>query len=189
MAALPFDPASLSAPDRALYDAMVARRKAQSAPFDGPYDALMNHPQLCKRVEELGFYLKFEGHLPRPVYQFTVLAVARATGAGFEWADHVAHARAAGVPDAVIATLKDRGLEGAYAPPFAQAAAVLAATLRWQDVPQAAQDEAMAAFGKQGFVELVVLSGFYQMFAAINQGFDVALPGRISMDIVETPKS
>lgn len=180
MAALPFDPAKLSAQDRALYDAMVARRKAQGAPFDGPYDALMNHPQLCKRVEELGFYLKFEGHLPRLVYQFTVLAVARATGAAFEWADHVAHARAAGVPEAVIDTLHNEGLAGHYAPPFAAAASVLDASLRWQDVPQPAQDAAIAAFGMEGIVELVVLSGFYQMFAAINQGFDVAMPKRSS---------
>ena len=54
MAPLPFDPGKLSPQDRALYDAMVARRKAQGAPFGGPYAALMNHPQLCKRVEELG---------------------------------------------------------------------------------------------------------------------------------------
>src|SRR3984893_318454 len=27
--------------------------------------------------------------------------------------------------------------------------------------------------GKRGLVEIVVLSGFYQMFAAINQGFDI----------------
>ena len=180
MAALPFDPAKLSAQDRALYDAMVARRKAQGAPFDGPYDALMNHPQLCKRVEELGYYLKFEGHLPRLVYQFTVLAVAHATGAAFEWADHVAHARAAGVPEAAIDTLQKQGLSGPYDPPFAQAAAVLAASLRWQDVPQPAQDAAIAAFGTEGLVELVVLSGFYQMFAAINQGFAVAMPKRLA---------
>lgn len=180
MAPLPFDPAKLSAQDRALYDAMVARRKAEGAPFDGPYDALMNHPQLCKRVEELGFYLKFQGHLPRLVYQFTVLAVARATGAGFEWADHVAHARAAGVPQAVIDTLHGDGLEGCYPAPFSAAAAVLAASMRWQDIPQPAQSEAITAFGKEGLVELVVLSGFYQMFAAINQGFDVALPRRLA---------
>jgi len=29
--------------------------------------------------------------------------------------------------------------------------------------------------GKHGLVEIVVLSGFYQMFAAINQGFDIKL--------------
>ena len=29
-------------------------------------------------------------------------------------------------------------------------------------------------WGKDGLVEIVVVSGFYQMFAAINQGFDIA---------------
>ena len=36
-----------------------------------------------------------------------------------------------------------------------------------------AQARAVAAWGKHGLVEIVVLSGFYQMFAAINQGFDI----------------
>lgn len=176
MAALPFDPTKLTPENLAIYNAMVARRKKQGAPFDGPYSALMNHPQLCKRVEELGFYLKFEGHLPRLVYQFTVLAVARSTGAAFEWVDHVEHARAAGVPENVINTLQQVGLQGQYQAPFQQAAAVLDASLRWQDIPTDAQNAAIAAFGMEGFVELVVLSGFYQMFSAINQGFDVTLP-------------
>ncbi len=96
MAILPFDPDKLTPEDRDAYDAMVKRRKAHGAPFDGPYAALMNHPQLCRRIEELGYFLKFEGHLPRPIYQFTVLSVARHTGAAFEWADHVGPARAAG---------------------------------------------------------------------------------------------
>lgn len=180
MAALPFDPAELSPQDRALYDDMLARRKAQGAPFGGPYAALMNHPQLCKRVEELGYYLKFEGHLPRLVYQFTVLSVAQSTGAAFEWVDHVAHARAAGVPDKVIATLEKEGLSAHYDPPFSQAAAVLDAALHWRDIPQPAQDAAIAAYGMQGFIELVVLSGFYQMFSGINQGFAISLPKGVS---------
>ena len=36
----------------------------------------------------------------------------------------------------------------------------------------------MTEWGAEGLVEIVVLSGFYQMFAAINQGFDMAA-GRI----------
>ncbi|MBM3563585.1 MAG: carboxymuconolactone decarboxylase, partial [Alphaproteobacteria bacterium] len=52
----------------------------------------------------------------------------------------------------------------------------LEATLSWQNIPQSVQDQAITTFGVEGFVELVVLSGFYQMFSGINQGFDVALP-------------
>ena len=174
MAALPFDPSTLGAGDRIAYDAMVARRAAHGAPFDGPYLALMNHPQLCARIEELGYYLKFQGHLARDVYQFVVLSVARATDAPFEWDDHVANARAAGVPDAGIASLQAAGPGGAaYPAPYAVAAQVLDATLRWQDIPQPVQDAAIADYTMQGFVEVVVLSGFYQLFSTVNKGFAI----------------
>ena len=173
MAALPFDPTTLDPPGRAIFDAMVARRAAHGAPFSGPYLALMNHPQLCKRIEDLGFYLKFEGHLARDVYQFVVLSVARATGAQFEWDDHVAHARTAGVPEAVVATLAHDGPAGHFPAPYALAAQVLASTLPWHDIPPAVQAAAIAAYSLEGFIEIVVLSGFYQMFSAVNQGFDI----------------
>jgi hypothetical protein len=40
------------------------------------------------------------------------------------------------------------------------------------------QVQAVAEWGKDGLVEIVVVSGFYQMFAAINQGFDIQPPGQ-----------
>src|SRR5215470_8632703 len=147
------DSATLPADARALYEKMAARRKAKGEGFGGPYLALLNHPELARRIEELGFFLKFEGALPRTIYQFIVLTVARATGAGFEWHDHIAHARAAGLPEEVIDCI---GTDRAAALPQPYALA-----------------QAVAQWGKHGLVEIVVLSGFYQMFAAINQGFDI----------------
>lgn len=180
MAQLPFDPAKLSPSDLARYTRMVERRKAQGAGFGGPYSALMNHPQLCEKVEDLGYYLKFQGHLPRDVYQFVVLCVARKTGAAFEWIDHVKHAEAAGVPSAVISALQnEEDLDSISLAPYDIVAKVLASTLSWKNVPQALQNESIQRFGVEGFVELVVLSGFYQMFSAINQGFDIALPAGV----------
>lgn len=180
LAELPFDPSALNAGDKAIYEAMVARRKSQGAPFGGPYAALMNHPQLCQKVEDLGYYLKFEGHLTREVYQFVVLSVARETKAAFEWVDHVEHARAAGVPENVLDLLRVNGVSGAEFPdPYRLAAQVLQSTLRWQDIPAEVQSQAIQQYGMYGFVEIVVLSGFYQMFSAINQGFAVALPAGV----------
>jgi 4-carboxymuconolactone decarboxylase len=129
----------------------------------------------------LGFFLKFHGRLPRAVYQFVVLCVARYTNTAFEWVDHLAHAQAAGVPQEAIDTVRRESLATGRLPaPFDTAARVLAATLPWHEVPQEVQDEAIRCFGKEGYVELVVLSGFYQMFSAINQGFGVALPAGAS---------
>ena len=77
MTELDLNPATLPADARALYEKMAARRKAHGEGFGGPYLALLNHPELARRIEELGFFLKFEGALPRTVYQFIVLTVAR----------------------------------------------------------------------------------------------------------------
>jgi 4-carboxymuconolactone decarboxylase len=152
---------------------MAARRKAKGEGFGGPYLALLNHPELARRVEELGFFLKFEGALPRTIYQFIVLTVARATGAGFEWHDHIAHARAAGLPEEVIDCIGSARVN-ALPGPYALAHAILEKTMAWQAVPDELQAQAVAEWGKHGLVEIVVLSGFYQMFAAINQGFEIS---------------
>ena len=65
MSELDMDPATLPADARALYEKMAARRKAQGEGFGGPYLALLNHPELARRIEELGFFLKFEGSRAR----------------------------------------------------------------------------------------------------------------------------
>src|SRR5215813_10265120 len=107
MTELDMNPATLPADAQALYKKMAARRKAHGEAFGGPYLALLNHPELARRIEELGFFLKFEGALPRTVYQFIVLTVARATGADFEWHDHVR--RQAGGRDRLHRLFSHRG--------------------------------------------------------------------------------
>jgi 4-carboxymuconolactone decarboxylase len=171
MSVLDMDPATFPAATKALYERIAARRRAKGEGFGGPYLALLNHPALAERVEALGFYLKFEGVLPRVHYQFVVLSVARATGAGFEWQDHVQHARAAGLPQDIIDGI---GGEAALPHPFGLLRDILTKTLAWQPIPAALQAKAAAEWGKDGLVEIVVVSGFYQMFAAINQGFDIS---------------
>ncbi len=175
MAHLPFDPNQLDPKNKLIYDKMVAERKSHDAPFDGPYAALMNHPALCQKIEALGSYLKFQGHLSRNIYQFVVLAVAQYTKSIFEWDDHLEHAIAACVPKTIINTLKTHGISNqVYPAPYHLAAQVLDAALCWKNIPDRVQTDAINAYGMEGYVELVVLAGFYQMFSAINQGFNIS---------------
>jgi 4-carboxymuconolactone decarboxylase len=172
MSVLDMSVATLSPQAKALFETMATRRKSKGEGFGGPYLALLNHPELARRVEELGFFLKFEGALPRTIYQFIVLTISRSTGAAYEWHDHIAHARAAGLPEAVIDCI-GAGNTAALPPPYALVHAILEKTTAWQVVPDDLQAQAAALWGKHGLVEIVVVSGFYQMFAAINQGFDI----------------
>jgi len=175
MNVLPMDPSMLPAKGRALFDAISAKRKAQGANFGGPYLALLNHPELARRVEELGFFLKFEGALPRPIYQFIVLSVAQATGAAYEWHDHIQHALAAGLSRDIVDSIGAGRME-TLPNPYDLLRAILEKTMAWQEIPDDLQARAIAEWGAEGLVEIVVTSGFYQMFSAINQGFAIKPP-------------
>src|SRR5262252_151852 len=77
MSELDMNPATLPADARELYAAMAARRKAQGEGFGGPYLALLNHPEVARRVEE-----------PRP------LPEVRRRAAAHDLSVHRAHGRA-----------------------------------------------------------------------------------------------
>jgi 4-carboxymuconolactone decarboxylase len=104
-----------------------------------------------------------------------VLPAPRPPGADFEWHDHISHARAAGLPADVIDCIAS-ARSAALPQPYALVHAILEKTMAWQIVPDDLQMQAVTQWGKRGLIEIVVLSGFYQMFAAINQGFDVRPP-------------
>jgi 4-carboxymuconolactone decarboxylase len=172
------DPSKLPAAGRALFAEISAKRKARGEHFGGPYIALLNHPELARRVEELGFFLKFEGALPRPAYQFIVLSVAQATGAAYEWHDHVQHALAAGLSQDIVDSI-GAGRTETLPHPYALLREILSKTMTWRPVPDDVQARAVTEWGAEGLVEIVVVSGFYQMFAAINQGFAIKPPASI----------
>ena len=174
MASLPDPTATLTGQGRAIYEDILARRKAKGVDHLGPYIPLLNHPQLARLVEQLGYYYKYESALPREVYQFIVLALAARSGVAFEWQDHVAAARAAGVPDDVVADL--RAGRSSVAAPFDVVQELIDCAMAYRSVPAPLQETAIGRYGLHGLIEIVTLCGFYALIGMVNGCFDVALP-------------
>lgn len=175
MAGLPDTTSLLTGKGKEIYDAMVAKRAAQGTTIRGLYIPLMNHPELAQHIESLGYFLKFQGKLPRDAYQFIVLSTARRSGVAFEWVDHVEHARAAGLSDTLIdAVLKEN--RAAIPHPYSLILDALDGVMEFKSVPEALQKELLDVYGVQGLLEIVTLCGFYQMVGEITQAFDVPLP-------------
>jgi 4-carboxymuconolactone decarboxylase len=176
MASLPDPTAKLTGEDRAIYEDILARRRAKGVDHLGPYIPLLNHPELARLIEELGYYYKYQSTLPRDVYQFIVLTIAKRSGVAFVWADHVEAARATGLPEAVIDSISVGAK--AFPAPFDIAAETTDCAFAYRSIPSALQDRAVARFGLDGLIEIVTLCGFYTMMAMVNSCFDVPLPHR-----------
>ena len=176
MAALPDPTAALTGADRAIYEDILTRRKAKGVDHLGPYIPLLNHPRLAKLIEQLGYYYKYELALPREIYQFVVLILAKRSAVAFVWDDHVASARAAGLADNVIDAIKIGNT--VFADPFDMVSQIADCAFAYRSIPRALQDRAVARFGLHGLIEIVTLCGYYSMMAMVNGCFDVPLPNR-----------
>jgi 4-carboxymuconolactone decarboxylase len=176
MASLPDPTAKLAGEDLAIYEDILARRRAKGVDHLGPYIPLLNHPELARLIEQLGYYYKYKSALPRGVYQFIVLTIAKRSGVAFVWADHVEAARAAGLPETVIDSI-GAGTP-ASAPPFDIVAETIDCAFAYRSIPLGLQESAVARFGLNGFIEIVTLCGFYTLMAMVNACFDVPMPHR-----------
>jgi 4-carboxymuconolactone decarboxylase len=174
MATLPDPIDALTGNNRKIYEDIAARRAAKGVEHLGPYVPLLNHPQLAKRIEQLGYYYKYEATLPRDVYQFIVLVFSKHSDIAFEWADHIAAARAAGLSDEIIADIAEG--KTAFPEPFGSVRACMGCALDYQSIPQPLQDKIIQTFGIPGLLEIVTLCGFYGLIGMVNVCFDVPLP-------------
>jgi 4-carboxymuconolactone decarboxylase len=175
MARLPAPDLALDPEAQSIY-ARLASHRGDLEPHN-IYLGLLNHPQLAAHIGELGTFLRFGGGvLPDALRELVIMWVAKNLGTSYIWVKHAPNARKAGVPDAVLEALR-RGrplpdLLSHQQPALAAAGCVLAR----RSIPTEVQDNLSAALGLPGVIELVVLTGFYQMFAGMVAAFDVPLP-------------
>jgi 4-carboxymuconolactone decarboxylase len=173
MARLPDPTGSLSPTAQALYDELVGRRGR----IDGMYRSLLNHPELTRRVSDLGTFLRFgAGALPGAVRELVILWLARQVGAAYEWVKHEPPAKASGLSASAIEALRT-GQEPPGLDETQQGALVVArCVLEYRSIPPDLQEKLIGLVGMEGVIELVVLVGFYRMIAGVIFAFDVPLP-------------
>lgn len=170
---------SLPEDQRRFHDAVRAIRRS---PISGPFIVLMNAaPELAARFAHLGHYFHARGQadesvLPMRVRGFVSVIGSRALDAPYEWAAWVNWSLDAGVPQATVDESRERR-------PFTQltdddrlvlafCSELVGGSHRLSD---ATWQSALARYGAQGVVELVVTLGYFAMIAMPLNAFEMAM--------------
>ncbi len=164
--------AELSAEQKAVFDSIASTRGAVPTPFH----ILAESPQLASLTQALGAFCRYRTGLSPLLSELAVLITAAHWGAEYEFAVHAPEALKAGVPQTVIAALRE-----GKAPTFDDDDSRLihafsTAFYTTRDVPDALFEEAVARFGRRRVVELAGLLGYYSGLAMLLKIFRVSAP-------------
>jgi 4-carboxymuconolactone decarboxylase len=133
----------------------------------GPFVALLRSPELMRRVQKLGEYLRLDTVLSPALSEFATLIVARRLTQQFEWLTHVPLALRAGVRTETIDALRDGrrpdnlGAEEALVYDFANE------LLEHHGVCDATFKACQNHLGDRGVVELVGLLGYFVLISLV----------------------
>lgn len=165
---------SVPADQRTMFDDIV--KGLGAVPQHGPASVLIHVPQAHHWVFGLNRYLRKESSLPLKVLELAMLVSAREFDCQHIWNSHAPSARKAGVPDALVESLRD-DLE---LPELAADETVVVQfgreLFRNSRVSRGAWQAALELFGRQGVIELAVLFGNYSSIAMLINAFDTDLP-------------
>ena len=143
----------------------------------GPFIALIHNPELARRLQKLGEYLRWEGKLPPRLKELAVLVTARRWTCQHEWLMHSKLALEAGVGvdvvDAIAANREPLSLSE-------EEDAVYTFCREVHATGRAGDDSFIAIkerFGLDGALELLVLNGYYTLMAMVLNTAGLPLPG------------
>ena len=143
----------------------------------GPFTVLVDSPELCKRVSDVGAYIRFESGLDKGLRTIAVMMTAREFNCRFEWAGWTKQAREANVPEAIIEAIRERripeNLTADQELVMAFGRQILSAKHR---VDKETYDAALDRFGLKGTIDLAMTFGYFAMLTFTLNSFEVDVP-------------
>jgi 4-carboxymuconolactone decarboxylase len=148
-------------------EAVEAFKVARSAEVTGPFHPLLRSPELMTRTRAMGDYLRYKSALPPRLSEFVILMTARAWAQQYEWNAHYPIAVKAGLK----AEIANAIAEGKRPANMSEEETVLydfcQELHRDKSVSDATYARAVKAFGEQGVVDTIGISGYYTMLAMV----------------------
>ena len=132
----------------------------------GPFIPLIHHPEIARRIQALGEQLRWKGKLPPALLELAVLITARRWTCQHEWFAHEKLARQAGLPVPLIEAIRDRREPAGMTQDQAAVHAFCRAA-HANEMSDPVFQSVKNLLGREGAIELLVLSGYYSMMAMV----------------------
>ena len=157
-------------PHRAIFD-VVAEGRGR---VRGPFTILMYSPVLCRRHLDVGTFLRFNSRLEADSRELAIIATAREKDCPYIWAAHAPAARQAGISNAVVTVVRDRGDLASVPAAERDIVDYTRQLIRNNAVAPVLFDRLHGRNGVPWLVELTCLIGHYGIVASVLNAFEIA---------------
>jgi len=169
-------------------EAIKEFKTARSVDISGPFVPLLRSPEAMTRTRALGDYMRFRSALPARLSEFVILLTARQWTQNYEWNAHAPIAREAGLSGEIIAAIAEGRRPSRMAADEEVLYTLHDELHRTHAVSDATYARAVAAFGEQGVVDALGITGYYTLLAMVMNTARTPMPAGATAALVPLPK-
>ena len=149
---------------RAAASEIAAGRRGE---LSGPFVPALRSPELMRRLQRFGEYLRYDAALPPALREMVILLTARSHQQSYEWSVHEPIARREGLSSTIIAALAADRRPDDMTPDETLIFEFFVELQATHDVSDNTYTAAVDRFGEQGIIDLVGLVGYYGTLALL----------------------
>lgn len=169
---------------RAAVDELISGPRGK---LSGPFIPLMRSPELMRRLQKVGEYLRYDNSMGLRQSEFAVLVVARHWSQVVEWHIHKPIAMQAGVREDTCQAIA----QGRRPPQMSAEETVvydfLQELLHNQSVSDVTWAAAQKMFGDQGVIDMTTHCGYYSLLAMVMNTTRRSLPDNAAPGLLPFP--
>jgi 4-carboxymuconolactone decarboxylase len=147
--------------------AMAEFRAARNGEVSGPFVPLLRSPEVMNRARAMGDYLRFKSVFPPRLSEFAILIAARHWTQNYEWDAHYQLALKGGLREEIARAVADGRRPAAMAHDEEALYDFCTELHQNKSVSDATYTRALAAFGEQGIIDAIGISGYYTLLAMV----------------------
>jgi 4-carboxymuconolactone decarboxylase len=152
-------------------------RAARNADVSGPFMPLLRSPEVMNRARAMGDYLRFKSVFPPRLSEFAILITARQWTQNYEWDAHYPLALKGGLREDIARAVA----EGRRPERMAEDEEILynfcTELHQNKSVSDATYARMLKAFGEQGIIDAIGISGYYTLLAMTLNTARTPVPG------------
>jgi 4-carboxymuconolactone decarboxylase len=133
----------------------------------GPFNVLLRSPEIGDVAQQLGAQVRFHSSLPRKLNELAIIITARHWTAQYEWYAHKAAAVRAGLNPSIVDAVAAGTRPASMQPDEETVYTFCTELLETRQVSDATFGAAVTAFGERGVVDLIAVTGYYQLVSMI----------------------
>jgi 4-carboxymuconolactone decarboxylase len=138
---------------------------ARKVPVFGPFEPLINSPEVMSQARAMGDYLRYKSAIGNTLSELAILVTAREWTQDYEWAVHYPIALKAGIRQEIADMIAEGRRPAAMNPDEDVVYEYSMELLKNKHVSNATFEHAKARFGAKGVVDLTGIVGYYTFLA------------------------